>query len=378
MTRHKRLLFHVLAIAGSAALLEIGAAGATSLLWRWGWMAQIPGFSPVVVQDYLAHRNPALGWGPQVDDSGFVIGLSPRRIPTADVTPPCVSAYGDSFTFGSEVGDDRAYPYQLSLSLGCPVANYGVGGYGSDQALMLYRAQRRLDTAPTVILGHVSENILRNVNQYRALLYPGPGQEMSFKPAFTLSGTRLQQVPPPVASAEDLERVGRDPDVTLPLDAFRARPRRGFPYLFSLARWGAADFHVRAFAGRQPRHAPFYSPAHPTHALALTTAILEAFAREARVNGQRPVLLLIPVGSDFSYQRRTGQWPDEPLYRALADAGLPVLHAGPALAARLRGEDPCTLFGNCDGHFNDRGNQWLAELVDAVVRDNSASVRPAP
>lgn len=374
MNRHRRPLFHVLALAGSIALLEISAAGATSWLWRRGWMAEIPDLKAAIVQDYLAHRNPALGWGPRVDASGLVTALSPRP-PVADAAPPCVSAYGDSFTFGSEVADDHSYPHQLGLRLGCAVANYGVGGYGSDQALMLYRAQRRLDAAPTVILGHVSENILRNVNQYRALLYPGPGQEMSFKPAFTLSGSRLQQVPPPVASADDLDRFVRDPDAALALDAFRARPRRGFPYLFALARWGAGDFHVRAFVSGQPRHAPFYSPAHPAHALALTTAILETFAREAQLNGQQPLLLLIPVGADFTYQRRTGRWPDEPLYRALADAGLPVLHAGPALAARLGDENPCSLFGNCSGHFNDRGNQWLAELVDAFVRDNSARRR---
>ena len=374
MNRAKRRLFQLLTLAGSIVVLELGAAGVTVLLWHQGWMPRLQAVTPVMLEDYLAHRNPILGWGPSVDASGQVLVLSGRTAPQAADGATCVSAYGDSFTFGSDVLDDQTYPHQLGLRLGCRVANYGVGGYGSDQAFMRYRAQLGLDQAPTVILAHVSENILRNVNQYRALLYPGPGQELSFKPVFTLAGANLTHVPPTVATADDYAAVARDAGSQLPLDAFRTRPRREFPYLIALARWGAADFHVRAFIGGLPRHVPFYQADHPSRALALTSTILRTFASEATARGQRALVLLIPVGPDFAYHQRTGTWPDEPLYRSLSDAGVEVLHGGRALRARLGPADPCVLYADCHGHFNARGYEWLAASLDEFWRMSSGRI----
>lgn len=157
MNRAKRRLFQLLTLAGSIVVLELGAAGVSVLLWHWGWMTRLQPVTPVMLADYLAHRN-------------------------------------------------------------------------------------------------------------------------------------------------------------LPLDAFRTRPRREFPYLLALARWGAADFHVRAFIGGLPRHVPFYQADHPSRALALTSTILRTFASDATARGQRALVLLIPVGPDFAYHQRTGTWPDEPLY----------------------------------------------------------------
>jgi hypothetical protein len=340
------------------------SAWTTSTLVGRGWMAAIPDISPQQIDAFLADRNPALGWGPAVDASGEVIRLAPRRDPafSAEV-PPCISTYGDSFTAGSGVEDDRAYPHQLAVLLGCRVANYGIGGYGSDQAWMLFRAQQHLDTARTVIIGHVSENVLRNVNEYRQLLYPGESQALAFKPRYVLRGDSLERVDSGVATAEAIAAFERDPDRDLTFDAFRSRPRREFPFTLALLRWLATDFHVRARLAGVPRHAAFYSARHPSDALRLTTAILSAFADGAARDGRTAVALLIPVGADFLYFRRTGTWVDQPLADALAHNGVRVIHAGPLMAARLGAADPCSLFGNCSGHFNAAGYQMLAAVV---------------
>jgi len=367
--RRKQLLFSAILVALVLAFAEAASAVACGVLVRRGWMAQIPRLSDAQVRLYLARRDPLLGWGPATDGAGRVVKLQPRPDPAfPDTVPACAAAYGESFTAGSEVGEDGAYPHVLGVELGCRVANYGVGASGSDQALMLVRAQRHLDRAPVVLLGHISENILRNVNQYRVLLYPD--QELYFKPRFVLAPRGgLRFVPVPVRTAADLRALPDHPERFLAHDAFLARPRPGFPYTVALARWALADFHVRAQLAGVPRHLPFYDPGHPAGGLALTTAILSTFSREAAADGRRPLVVLMPVGRDLVYARRTGRWPDQPLADALARRGVPTLHAGPEMLRRLGpAADPCTLFADCSSHYNAAGYRLFARVVRDRLR----------
>ncbi len=64
-----------------------------------------------------------------------------RRDGSANIAAP-ISAYGDSFVFGADVDNDQTFPHFLSRRFGVGVANYGVSGYGPDQALM--RLERHL------------------------------------------------------------------------------------------------------------------------------------------------------------------------------------------------------------------------------------------
>ena len=123
-------------------------------------------------------------------------------------------------------GHVLAHASNVAALLGCGVANFGQGGYGSDQALLLARAQSAFDRAPVALIGHVSENILRNVNRYRNLVYPG--DELGFKPRFAADGDALRVLPVPVAAAADFDRLDADPEAVLAPDAFLARPRRSF------------------------------------------------------------------------------------------------------------------------------------------------------
>lgn len=345
--RSTRLTFFLLAAILAALVIEGGAAATTAFLVSRGWMASIPAFREEQVADYLKNRDPVLGW-------------------RADVSPvkgACVSTYGDSFTTGS---DAASYPKELARLIGCAVANYGVGGYGSDQAMLLAREMRAVDHAPISVIGHASENILRNLNQYRNLLYPG--QELLFKPRFIFDGEELRSMPVPVAEPGDFHLLMTAPESILNYDEFLSRPRRAFPYTLSIVRWLFTDFHARAFMARVPRHEPFYHRDHPAGGLQTTTAVLTSFAVDQRRDIRRPIILLIPVGDDFKYVSRGHQWPDQPLAAALAASQEPVIHAGPKMMEKLKGADPCSLYEPCNGHFNARGYRMLAEIVADAIR----------
>src|SRR5262249_1678204 len=296
--RGREFLFRIVLVLLVLGVSEAAAALASAILVDRGAMADIPRLGADEIRFALARRSPRLGWGPPAAAPGRATGPRPRPDPASRAArAPCVSVYGDSFTLGG--ADDATYPHHLAVALGCPAANFGVGGYGSDQALMLFRAQRGLDRAPVVVLGHLSENVMRNVNQYQRLLYPA--SRLRFKPRFLLAGRELRWLRIPVQDAADYRAVADDPARFLVHDAFVDRPRPHFPYSVQLLRWLVTDSYVRARVRGRPWHAGFYAADHPSGALPLTVRILARFAEEARADGRTPVVFLLPMRSDLAW-----------------------------------------------------------------------------
>lgn len=337
---------------------------------------------------YLARRDPVLGWpSPSTFGGKRRTPSGARRDPVfPDSLAPCVALYGDSFTWASEVDDADAWSSVLGRLLDCRVANYGVGGYGSDQAYLRYlqhEQQRPNETAraPVVVLNHLSENILRNVTQYFGMLYHG--HEHGFKPRFVLgeNGT-LTLAPLPTFSRQAyLAAVDRPEDV-FPDDHFAPGGPGGvtrlrFPYLLSILK-AFRHYHVRAALTRTPRYEPFYDPGHEAEGLQLTSAILSAFVADVTGNGASALVTLLPTGEDLlAYQARQ-RWPYQPLLDTLEARGLPVLNVGSGLMEHLRGEDPCLLFDSCGGHYNERGYEAIAQIVHAHLQETLPSVRALP
>ena len=365
----RRLALWAALIVLVAGTIEGAAALATWMLWRRGHMPRIVHVADDELAQRLRMQSTALGWIPRLlrPDPGLM--MQPRPDPAYPTdAPPCASVYGDSFTFGTAVPDDATFPHRLAVALGCRVANYGMPGYGSDQAFLLYRAQRAGDRAPIVILAHLTENVLRNVNQYRELLYPSGG--MGFKPRFRIDARgRLRRVPVPVRSVAGYRSMERAPERKLPWDAFVSRPRREFPYTPKLVRWLATDFMVREKLFDEPWHLPFYMPDHEAGGLQVTARVLETFARDAARSGRRPLVVIVPTALDLIYARRTGRWAAAPLAAALSAARVPFVDAGPALAARLGSRDPTELYEHGRyGHFTAEGYAWLADAILAALR----------
>ena len=90
--------------------------------------------------DYLSKRDELLGWPYPVQFGGnFFDSTGARRLPAFEDhqnSPSCLSLYGDSYTMSSDVDHVQAWGNALSELLGCRVANFGVGGYGVDQAYL--------------------------------------------------------------------------------------------------------------------------------------------------------------------------------------------------------------------------------------------------
>src|ERR1043166_202339 len=242
----------------------------------------------------------------------------------------CVSAYGDSFVFGAEVADQDGWVERLAHLLGCRVANYGVNAYGTDQALIRFRRNRD-DEAPLVLLGIFPENVLRNVNQSRALMGYAL-HALSVKGRFVLDTMgALAWVPRPRLDAESFVRLNRAPADVLPHEYFLPGTRDGpatlrFPYTLALLRILAMPRIWTHVSGR-PSWSGFFAADHPSGALPLTAAIAEAFAREAAGRGKRVLVVIFPGGNSLRLRPRDGAFEYAPLAAALADKGIDVFDA---------------------------------------------------
>ena len=286
----------------------------------------------------------------------------------------CASAYGDSFVWGEDIPLADGWVEQLSRLLGCRVANYGVSGYGTDQAYLRFRRTPD-DEAPLVMLGIFPENIVRNVNQYRGFL-GWPQEPLGIKGRFILGEDGMPEwVPRPRLGPDEFVAMHRTPEKYLPHDYLLPDSRDGpvtmrFPYAWTLAHIMFMP-RIRARLQGWPAWRDYYAADHPSGALAVTIAIAEAFDREARQRGKRALVVMLPSASSFRGRARHGEFEYAPLVAALRTAGVDVLDGGDAFLAALNGRSYCALFSqptHCEGHYGHEGSAILAEVVAAELR----------
>lgn len=323
--------------------------------------------------NYLKNRDPVLGWPSRTNFGQGEFDRSGSRVVPKfpdPALPSCVALFGDSFTWGDEVAPEHAYGNVLAGLMGCRVANYGVGGYGTDQAYLRY-SKVIDDNAPIVILGHFSDNIIRNINQERGFL---TNQPIGLKPRFTLESNKLKLVSLPTMTEAEHLSLGSHAQELLPYDYFVPGGSSGIHSLkfpFTLSVLGTMQhYRIQARVKGYPSYAQFYDPAHPSQALQVTEAILKSFASEARGRNQKPMVLLIPNEKDLRWLRDHGTLPYDELARRLRSAGIIVPEIAEMFNKYLGSRDPCELYTRCrSAHFNPEGYKKLAEIVYAKLRE---------
>ena len=365
ISRRKQWMFRIIVLVLLFLLLE-GLSLPTLVYLR----KQAVVFEPtqdVDYESYLAVRDPVLGWpflAPDAERDRWGARVSPA-FPDRNTHSPLVSVYGDSFTWSSEVDHTAAWPEVLSRLIDARVDNFGVGGYGSDQALLRYETNCN-ERSQIVFLVHLTENILRNVNQYRDLLYHGSG--IQFKPRFLVgSDDALELIPQPEIPAGQFNSFARTPERFLRHEAFApGQPegpiRASFPFTATVAR-SFTHFHVVAKLRGEPWHASFYAADHHAGGLAVTAGIMERFHRTAQERGQHPIVAVLPTGRDLEYCKRTGSWVYDSLVTELRSRGIPVLDFGPKLYDKMGPQRLEEFFGGLSAHPNEAGYKLVAEVV---------------
>lgn len=357
------------------------------------------GLSAIFLKFVLASTAHFLVWNPDIDASKLWAAAggnwddelgwpSPRDAvaPPRDRTgakynpdfsqsqSPCASAYGNSFVWGDNIPLTDGWIEQLSRKLGCRVANFGVSGYGTDQAYVRFLRLRQ-DEAPITLLGIFSENIVRNVNQYRGFLGYGPSPTW-LKGRFVLdSEGRLEWIPRPRLDEKGFQDFLRDPANLLPHEYLLPDTPDGpvtlrFPYTLTLARIALMP-RMRVRITGHPSWADFYTDDHRSGALALTAAIVEAFVRKSEHRSKRALVVMLPDASSFRAQAEFGQPEYAPLIASLAKRKIDVFDPIRALLSALGQRSYCELYivpADCNGHFGIEGSRIVADVVMAELR----------
>lgn len=288
---------------------------------------------------------------------------------------PLLATFGDSYTHCDEVGDAETWQSYLADELRADVYNFGVGGYGPDQALLRFREKSRELATPLVALGVVLENINRVVNRYRPFYYRETGIPLT-KPRFLLERDALVLLPNPVSRPEELARLA-DPAFVHAIGeqdfwySGAERSRLGFPYLrllFSPAIWRQAlegGRVKRSEINERPARNLWKDPV----ARKIFLGILDLFVKDALAMGSRPLILILP-GRPNVEARRDGR-PIPGFEPVLGHCRERRYDCFDGIAAVSAAPDPPEAAFRPGGHLSPVGNRTVSQALAEWVRQRS-------
>jgi lysophospholipase L1-like esterase len=339
--------------------------------------------------DTLAVFDAALGWRPRpgLDKGTDVIdsrGLrSSREYATS---PPAqtfrIAAFGDSFVYGSEVRGEEAWPAQLErIGHGLEVLNFGVPGYGPDQAYLRFLAEVESVHPHAAIFAIATPALLRIVTVSAAFQAEKP--HFLAKPRFELDAAgELVLLANPLQKREDLRRFLHNPAAVRALGAHDywyeplvyENPVYDYSYTVRLAValwekvWRRYLDPERPVVGGRGAGAMNAS----SRAFAILTRLIESFRRDAQERSIQPIVLLLPDGYSVLQSRAGKGGILDPLARWCAEQGIECLDATQAFEAL--GAEPERGFVN-RFHYSAEGNasiaRWLAEALDRLRSEPS-------
>ena len=303
MVKSRNAVYFVLMLVITAAVFEtLFFVTGKVLQSKWG-MWKAPG-NPTVTRNsytyeqYLKRRDPVLGWpfpGQYGDDLDVNGAQRNPHFPNGPREGSCVSLYGDSFTEGGDTSSrEKNWGNLLSDRLACYVANFGFGGYGTDQAYLRF-AENRSDPSAVVIFGLHTEDVMRNLTRVRDL--QNYGKWYALKPRFVLNDRReLEFVPIPTLTEEEYLRVvglAGDP-LILEHEDFHPGGAAGvvkleFPYTVSVVKNLVRFYGFRSRLLRQPDWMEFLQRGHALHGLEITVGITLKFVELAKQRGKAPL-----------------------------------------------------------------------------------------
>lgn len=293
-------------------------------------------------------------------------------------TPPPgrlrVVAFGDSFTHGSEVSTEDTWANQLEQrDPQIEVLNFGVGGYGTDQALLRFRREG-IHGAHAALIGLMPENIGRNVNRYRPLWYPATHGCIA-KPRFVVTQRGLELVPMPYATRQELVDAVETGSVIPDLaehEYWGEETRMEWVRRVSLVRLAAAIYAYRR------RYVPSLYSDPEAEPYVVTREILMAFAREALAKGaKKAAVVILPRKPDIE-DYEPGWVPFwNGMTAELDRAGIDVIDPFPAFveAAHPAGGEARADALFVVSHYSREGNALITDAVQAWL-DHSFPERP--
>ena len=269
-----------------------------------------------------------------------------------------IALIGDSFTFGLEVRYEQTWGALLEQALGSDyqVLNFGVDGYGVDQAYLRYRRDVRPWQPDIVILGMIDDDFRRSMCVYGFLCFPR--SEIPFpKPRFLMANGELSlaNVPLPL------------PDSIFSQRSITDLPHIEDDYEFDVVEWERkpmqAAYSMRLLLSRYRRY-PERGPTVTDQAVRQVNGeIVRSFVRSVKEAGAVPMVVYFP---SRTYAGPESIHPRSVAREVLTEIGVPFLDMSDCLAPI----DPARRFAIV--HYSSAANAAIAQCLREPVAAQAA------
>ena len=282
-------------------------------------------------EEYLLERNEITGWPTKSFENTLSTNLS-RNSPANNKysEKDCFSIYGDSYAFDTEVNDTQAWPNQLAEIMSCGVLNYGIPGYGLDQAYLRFKSHnpKNLNVIMTLLKWTIERARTRMYS-----LQSGEGINMNLtKPMFELSkNNKLELHHLPINNFKDYQNLNSRMyfesifynDLFLPDNDTWSMSVPSFPYTFEMINlfikllkrqisYGAYLFYhpTFKFAEIVQLNQLLTSVAEPLpsyrdETIRLNEKILESFINDCKHLGIKCLIAPLPLIMDFGKSKES-------------------------------------------------------------------------
>lgn len=317
-----------------------------------------------------------LGWthAPNTSQPGFHISASASRGQRSYSATPeqgtlRLATFGDSFTYGAEVEDGLDWAALLEQGgQQVEVMNYGVSGYGPDQAYLRFQRRAPASNAHVATFGLSVWDLPRMMTS--VLPFCNPAADFAVKPRFRYVGPQeLELVPSPISSMAQFQKYLDDPQAIIDLGkthdhfyepAIFDNPLYGLSQTIRLASvsWVLIKRRLldpdRELAGG--RNAGVFNTEGAPYKI--TLELSRRFSAEAKALGVAPVIILFPDLVDIQrlrsgQPRMAAEW-----MMACSAMGLDC-RDGMGAFEGYQG-DPEALFMP-HGHYSEAGGRLIAE-----------------
>lgn len=321
--------------------------------------------------------DPVLGWAPvpgtSSKDALFrynqngLRSLSPQESvafrPGAGVLR--VALFGDSYTHGGDSGIENTWGYRLreefkSRGINAEVLNFGVSGYGMDQALLRWQKEGYKYAPHIVIFGLQVENIKRNVNLMRYMFHPAAGM-LLFKPRFILDHDRLKLVNSPPPPPQRIFGI---------LSHYDSWEFSRYEYWYDPVKY-KDDLWLKSrlislilYFLDQAKGETHRNGEDPD---LLSLKIIQEFKEEVESRGARFLMVYLPHDSDTKSAIITGRWPSA-RFLSEAEKVQPLIHPERELLNEARRSSVRALFA--DPHYTAKASKIVASVIAGSIAEN--------
>lgn len=326
-------------------------------------------------------HHPMMGWTPRpntvsTDQTINSQGIRSSRDYSRDVDPKRVrlSAFGDSFTFGSDVDNRATWEYQIEeQDTRFEVLNFGVGAYGLDQAYLRY-VQDGVDFQPDIaVIGFMSENIYRNLNVFRPFYSSMYQTSLYTKPRFSIENGHLTLLKNPLTTVDDYKRFVTDDEAMLReignkdyfyQAGYLAGPMDRLPSVRLLK---VATRSVKERLNPVVTKEGSYDVS--SEAFTLTTKLLGEFYCAALHHESLPVVVVYPDLGDFAryHSHQTKRY--QPLLEHLKSQGFRYFDVLDGFIAQDPHVPVDRLTVGQWGHYSQFGNEIVAKHLQRYLND---------